>query len=511
MTAVAPLARPARILRLEIRRSAVLWAIPLIAALFFFDGFRTAAGFAPEWTVRSSVITSNMIADFGPFAAGLAAWVASREGRRKIGDLLATTVRPVWARQAAALGATLFWLLLTFLAGVAALYIDVAPQTIWGGPPLWPVVVGVVELVTFAVIGFAAGVLFPGRFTAPLAAIGTFLLAFVGFHAGLNVRPESGLHGLLSPATAVPLADDGVFYHVAPDLAIAQVMFMGGISIALLGVVALAPVLRGPYRNFFSAVGRTGRWLCAVGVAMLIAGIAASWTAFALTGTARLGVSGWDIPALHDAASDEPIPYTPDCKGTTFKVCVHPAFNAWLDGANAALQPAAAEIAGLAGAPVRAEQVSAGDGVRDSEGMRFGAEPTIGMVGTPPVYRYVSDNNLSPFWGSPANWNGAGFQQDFLTTFVGRPAYSGSADFMQTIPTPAQEAVVTALMAELGSPAPLFPQADNSNGQPTGPSQAQIGAAAVRFEALSPAARHAWLATHLPALRAGGITLAQIP
>jgi hypothetical protein len=126
MTAVAPLVRPARVLRLEIRRSVVPWAIPLIAALFFFDAFRTAVGFAPVWTVRSSVITSNMITDFGPFAAGLAAWVASREGRRHIGDLLATTVRPAWVRQAAALGGTLFWLLLTFLIGVAALYIDTA-------------------------------------------------------------------------------------------------------------------------------------------------------------------------------------------------------------------------------------------------------------------------------------------------------------------------------------------------------------------------------------------------
>ena len=187
MTAVAlSRSRPAPVLRIEIRRSVVLWAVPLLVALFYFDSFRTAAGFPPVWTVRSSVITSHMIADFGPFAAGLAAWVASREGRRKIDDLVATTVRPAWARQASALGATLFWLLLTFLAGVAAVYIDTALHATWGGPPLWPVAVGVVEVVTFAVIGFTAGALFPGRFTAPLAAIGTFLLAEIGFHAALQ-------------------------------------------------------------------------------------------------------------------------------------------------------------------------------------------------------------------------------------------------------------------------------------------------------------------------------------
>ena len=39
----------------------------------------------------------------------------------------------------------------------------------------------------------------------------------------------------------------------------------------------------------------------------------------------------------------------------------------------------------------------------------------------------------------------------------------------------------------------------------------QIAAAARRFAALPAAARHAWLASHLAALRAGQLTLAQLP
>jgi hypothetical protein len=493
MTAVAPLARPGRVLRLEIRRSVVPWAIPLIAALFFFDAFRTAAGFAPVWTLRSSVITSNMITDFGPFSAGLAAWAASREGRRNTRDLLATTVRPPWARQAAALGGTLFWLLLTFLIGVAALYIDTARLATWGGPPVWPVVVGVVEVTTFAAIGFAIGALFPGRFAAPLAAIGTFVIAFIGYHAALGVTPEKGTYALLSPATAVPLGDAGVFYHVAPDVAIVQVMFMGGICVALAGVVVVA--------------GRASRWPRVAGAVLLAAGVAASSTAFALAGTAKLSISGWDIPALHDAASDQPVPYTPVCAGTSFKVCLHPAFSLYLRDVNAALQPVAAEIAGLPGAPVRAEQVASGTGVRTVQGLPVAGTPATGITGTPPVYNISSEDPIAPLWGNGAmlaisGW-GAGFAQEFLTAYVAPPD-----TFM---PSPAQQAVVTALMAAAGVGVPQFPQADNANGTPVGPSQAQIGAGASRFEALSPAARRAWLATHLSALRAGKITLGQLP
>ena len=41
MTVVALSRRPARVLRLEIRRSVVPWAVPLLIALFLFDTYRT--------------------------------------------------------------------------------------------------------------------------------------------------------------------------------------------------------------------------------------------------------------------------------------------------------------------------------------------------------------------------------------------------------------------------------------------------------------------------------------
>ncbi len=319
--------------------------------------------------------------------------------------------------------------------------------------------------------------------------------------------PGTSTYTLLSASTAVPLEDDGVFYHVAPDLAIAQVMFMGGITVALVGLLTLAPVFRVSYRRLLAGVSHVGPRLCVAGVALLAAGVAAAGTAFALTGTAKLAVSGWDIPALHDAASDQPLRYTPDCAGTSFKVCVHPAFSGFLDAASAALQPVAAEIAGLPGAPVRAEQVASGSGLRNAQGMRFAGQSADGVYGTPAAYHYDGNNGIAPFLGSPgrtdnASWR-AGFQQDFLTAYLSNPA--------TFTPTPAQQAVITALMAAAGSPAPLFGQADHSSGQPIGATPTQIAAAAARFQALTPAARHAWLAANLAPLRTGRITLAQVP
>ena len=152
------------------------------------------------------------------------------------------------------------------LAGVAVLYIQTALQAGWGGPPLWPVFVGAAGVVAVTMIGFICGVVFPGRFTAPLVAIGVLVLYQTGLRQALGVTASSGTYALLSPASAPPSVDTGVYFHVAPDLSITQVMFMGGIAVALFGVLGLAPELRqlasaGGLRPLRAALARRDGWL----------------------------------------------------------------------------------------------------------------------------------------------------------------------------------------------------------------------------------------------------------
>ena len=337
--------------------------LPVLAALFYVNAYRTAAGFPPTWTVRASVITGPNLVFFSVIAAGIAAWVATREGRRKTGDLLATTARAAWARQATVLAATAFWMVLAYLAGVAVIYLQTALQATWGGPPLWPVAVGVVGVAASCAVGFTCGTLFPGRFTAPIVAVAVFAAWFVGVNAAnpnkvSNLSSLKGTSALLVTATGRPQNTDvGVYYHVPPDVSIAQVMFMGGVLLVMVGLLALLPAARVPGVRGLSFAGR--RWLTVVAAAGITCGVAASVTAFSLAGTARYSVAtGWEIPALHDAADDQPVPYTLDCTGSAFTVCIHPAFEPYLGAMEAALQPAAAEVAGLPGAPARAEMTT---------------------------------------------------------------------------------------------------------------------------------------------------------
>ncbi|MFI5067835.1 MAG: hypothetical protein ACHP9Z_28160, partial [Streptosporangiales bacterium] len=156
-----------RLLRIELRRSPMPWTFPFLAALFVFDPYRTAMGYPAVWTVRASVLPNKLLPDFVVFVVGIAAWVGSRDGRRRTRELVEMTPRPRWVPQLATWAATTIWAIAAFLACTAVLYGVTATQATWGGPPWWPVIVSCAELAALAALGFAAGVLFPGRFTAP--------------------------------------------------------------------------------------------------------------------------------------------------------------------------------------------------------------------------------------------------------------------------------------------------------------------------------------------------------
>jgi hypothetical protein len=132
-----------------------------------------------------------------------------------------------------------------------------------------------------------------------------------------------------------------------------------------------------------------------------------------------------------------------------------------------------------------------------------GQDVQSGISGNPPVFVFTAEHVGTMFgqflgnYRDPVGWR-EGFQQGLLDAFLtGRPPHPGPVPILLG---PAQQAVEDALLTAARS-------------QPLNPSvtSAGVSAAAQRFAALSASARHAWLATHLAALRAGTITLAQIP
>jgi hypothetical protein len=490
----------ARLLRIELRRNAVEWMLPLLVALFWFSTYRPSMALPPWWTLRGTMLQQQALLGFAPLVAGAAAWMGSREGRRGTADLVGGTALPRWAGQLATWAATTCWAMVAYLGGVAVVYGITAQQATWGGPLWWPVAVGAAMVAASCALGFAAGALFPSRFSAPLVAVAVFL----ALGAGAIAIEHNSTYAQIWPLNvqgALPPNAFGIFSPYLPDLAITQVLFLAGLAAAALGALGLR-----------ATAG--GRWLrCAAAVAAA-AGLAAAGTGVGLAGTARPEAHGIVIPALHDAASDKPVPYTPVCSHAAVPVCLHPAYRSLLPAVTAALGPVLGEVAGLPGAPVRVWQVAFTHlRLRPHNGVELGG-PVIG--GSPPVLSLPLSGMALPGEGHTTT---AEFTDQLrlqgsaviLNTLIGGDqqdtnSQQGNRSAQQPIQGQgvlAQQAIKAALAQVAGVPP--------GNGVPPLAPGSPADAAAKRFAALPATARHAWLVDHLTALRAGRITLGELP
>jgi hypothetical protein len=500
-----------RVLRMEIRHSAFLWVIPLIAILFFYDPYRTASGYPDLWSIRSTVVLNKFWPDIVIFAAGFAAWSGTREGRRNVTDLLATTARPAWARQLCSLAGTAFWVLAAFLAGTAVLYVTTSQAATWGSAPVWPVVVGVAGLLAVCTVAFTLGALFPGRFTAPVVAVGIMIVTLVAFRQAVTDNGGStGAIGVLSPDGGVPGNDWGLFYPVSIGVPVVQVMFMLGVVLAAVGVLGLSPRTGGVgWRGALSAVAAGGARVRTIAVSVLAAGVALAVAGFVLAETANVSdpASTLQIPAIDSASSTNPIPYTPVCTGS-FRVCVHPAFRSYLPQVTSAIGPVIAQLSGLPGVPARAAEVSQS------------ALPATLIQGNGDgqlangVYEFSLSNAVAL---TPDNaFLKTSLQQDLVrSAFVGfQPVTMPDGTQFMGYGTLAQQAVMDGILKALGTPPFQVPESMNGTPPPglSSPAQqAQVMAAAAKFAALPAAQRHAWLVANFAALKSGHITLAQLP
>ncbi|HEY2269560.1 MAG TPA: hypothetical protein VGI96_43555 [Streptosporangiaceae bacterium] len=487
---VFPIPVTGRLLWLELRHNVMLWLLPLVGALFVYNGYREVMALPPMWNLRAMTLQNRLLLDLVIPATGAAAWMGSREGRRDMTDLLVVTARPRWSRQLVTWAATTAWAEVGCLACIAVVYVMTARQASWGGPLWWPAVVSVAGVPPLTAIGFAAGALFPSRFVTPLITVATFFgfaystQAASGDHSYWQISPlTSGAHDIgVAPGVAS-------FYRYLPDLSIAQVMFTVGLTAAVLGGLGLS-----------AAKGPRLRWLTALVTAV---GLGAAGTAVTLAGTGRLDPHGMIvIPALHDAASGQPVRYMPRCTQTAIAVCVHPAYAGVLPAVTAAVGPELTELTGLPGAPARLSQVP----VAYQQGP--GSNTSIIAALRSPSAFIIPD--LIP--GQPGA-NSAEFAAQLVQTLglqlMNDVILRGSGRDAGQNPSQSELAVIGGSVrfpsiVEDRDLAPLFGHLLPAPGSPA-------ARAARRFAALTPAARHDWLAHHLAALRAGQITLAELP
>jgi hypothetical protein len=443
-----------RLLRIEARHSATPWVLPLLAVLLGITPLARNLTPVALWLDRS-VDVAGSVQLVGPFAAGTAAWMASRARRRGMGELLASTPREAWGRVFATWLGSAGWIV-AFYVGLCVVFFSLtAGQATWGSLLWWPVVVGLVSTVACSAVGFFVGLRIPSRFTTPLVALGV-LAAILGTRSAAAGAHPLGI-GLLSPIYPTFGLDASVFYRPLPDLGILQFLLYTGILVLAAGAMG---------------------WRKRIGATLMVVGVGLAATAGVLVTQVRF--EGPSIVVFHSAS--EAVPYTPVCSDAPLPVCVHPAYTGGheLSVLSTIINDIARPVLGIPGMPVRASQ-TAGD-------------HTFGVRGDPPTLPFtnfiVHGTTLQP----------AQFDRIFradvaLSLFVGPQTAPRQA-------TTVQRALALYLVRQSDSTAdPGLLSTEDP----------RVTSAASRFAALTSEARTTWLSTHLTAVRAGQSTLPEIP
>ncbi|CAN5699619.1 hypothetical protein BH24ACT21_BH24ACT21_09240 [soil metagenome] len=312
----------AGMLRIEMRRSVCLWLFPiLVTALcwIIYDGLPAGIWLWPD-TV-SSIQASILL--YGPLAGGLAAWAAGREQRRNLTNLLSTTSRPETARDLAIWAATTVWCGLAYGLAVLVFFSLTYFNATWGSPDTWPVLAGLLAIIPHAALGYAAGRWVPSRFTAPLVAV-----VLYGLQGIFMFNLESSAR-YLAPYGPDPGASS-VFYETSLNVYAPQ-------SVWFVGLAALA----------LATLGLKGRRNLG------------SWAALALAATVTVLGAVLLLRMPPPAVADERetlVPYEHVCEEGLVPVCVHPAYETALPETVALVDDLVGSLVSLPGAPERAEQ-----------------------------------------------------------------------------------------------------------------------------------------------------------
>ncbi len=455
-----------RLLTLETRRNIGLLFFPLlVGAAGWVAREGLPAGIA-LWGQASAAIRFTIIT-LGPLIAGLAAWMAGRSTRRGMEDLLATTPRPATGREVATWAGTMAWGILAYV--VVAAYVGVLTyrEATWGGPLAWPILEGLVAVAAYSAIGYAAGCYLRNRLLIPLVPIALYILQDIL----VTVNSESSLR-YLSPASP---GFSEVFYAFEPGLGAPKTLWLLGLT----GVALTAVALRG--RRTVATWG------------LLLAAMAMTTTAGATLLRADYGEDQVKVA----------VPYQLVCVKRDFEVCVHPAYEAMLPQSVALIDTLMRPLKGIPGVPTRMEQrrsleepmpTGTVDFQLHQESIRY--DPEQKDLALRVALGLVTDQSVP---GEQADGYGCGGNQDECAEYYRSPAE-------------AQNIIGDWLARQAG-----IQLAEQEGGDPYGMGLSgrlffpESKAALERFAALTTVQQRAWLEAYYADLRAGKLTLEDLP
>lgn len=460
------------------RRNAGKWFFPLMVGLSLL--FEYSFGLPWNlflWPEMSNAVNFSMVL-IGPCIAGATAWVVAQEHRCHLEDLLITTPSPTFDRWMATWIGTSIWGVAAYTVTGSVLIGLAVRNAVWGGPTIWPMLVGLLAVPAYAALGCAAGVLFPGRPAAPITAIAVLMGEVVTGRFGRNIDMP-----FLSYLSPVAIRNASVWYGIRPNVALVETLVLLG----LIGLGLGGAAWRADTSRLARGLLTVGLLLVTASTGILITHAPPSWQTLRDQLHAASGLVGQDRAV---------IPYTPACASTGVPVCMHPAYQKYLRADAATINRLLAPLRGIMGVPVRAMQTPGKQGVFNGT-LDF-------ILSNSPTDDPTMPNNLAQ-------------DQSFFGPIVRsliRVSISAMRCPMSTAQRScdqAQEAIGIWLVRQAGLRVGTIDATGTWSYPYVGQDLPGTVAVANRFAALPAARQHAWLRTHYLALRQGRVPLSTVP
>lgn len=322
------------VLRLEARRSLMLTALPLLVFLCGLAAWRDQIPGVAWWPATTLGLLASLQL-LGPALAGLAAFAATRERRRRVDYLrLLSVEREASAPVLHLLGLMVWgWAAFLFVSIAAVILAGVQQAPGWFDPSVLLFGLGSVALHT--VVGYAAGWLLPRFVTAPVVAFAAYLYVVV------NLDYAGTWFYLLAP---VAVERPNVFVPIQAEV-----------------------------------VPWMGLWLCAVAVLLVVLFRAAEWArkwrgiavAVALAAGCLAGLAVWQLQSYDGHVFASPTSSVDRvCGGREPEVCVHPAMKSAIPALRRAFGPVLQRLDGTPGAASVLRHASRNDATVPAAGTR---------------------------------------------------------------------------------------------------------------------------------------------
>ncbi|AGL17184.1 hypothetical protein [Actinoplanes sp. N902-109] len=274
--------------RHEARHSIALAALPLLLFAHCALAVKWLWPGTDVWlNMTSAVVGASMLS--GPMVAGIAAWVATRERRRRTAYLRLTSARSPFASLLLEWSVVAAVTTFAYLVVAAVLAVKTAVGATTGGPDLAWLATGLIALLLIATAGYALGRFVPKVWTPPLAALLIYL------YSAWDLRHSGSSWSYLSPVT---MQETSLFRPMNHVLIAGQAIWYLAIMAVLAGVLALV----------------MGALRPAVPVVTVAAGLVG------------VVVGGTVVLNQHGRILDAPSPVTYTCSATAPQICIHPAF-----------------------------------------------------------------------------------------------------------------------------------------------------------------------------------------